>query len=428
MQGHYWHFYWPLALTGVSLLLARQFQNGILARYPDATRELAIFALASSVFFLFDAAQVFLRQMVNVLARSRGGYTVVHRFTILLSCLLTVPFVLIGFTASGRHLLALAYDIKGDTLNEVARYIQYLAPLIIVNGLRQFYTGLLIQAKRTRLVTILNLQFLAGVVLILLLGYRQHWSPVTTLATAQVVSSFLHLILSYATVARWYVLPSEPRHERLTYRHTLYYFWPASLTSIMFALSRPILYSFVNRVPDAEPQIAALRVAFDFAMIFHIPLNQFRDLFVTFGYSDLRGVRRFTFKVMAVIVIIMLLTACTPLGGLFLGRILNIQGEVLSMARQIILVLCALPLIVTVRNYFHGIALLQHRTGSMAAGGILRISTIYFGSLLLYSLGVLNGVSAAALLVAGFAMETIIVIFSMRWGKVSMNPSSDQKH
>ena len=29
----YWRFYWPLALTGVGLVLAMQFQNGVLARF-----------------------------------------------------------------------------------------------------------------------------------------------------------------------------------------------------------------------------------------------------------------------------------------------------------------------------------------------------------------------------------------------------------
>ena len=37
----YWRFYWPLALTGVAMVLSVQFQNAALARYPEAVTELA---------------------------------------------------------------------------------------------------------------------------------------------------------------------------------------------------------------------------------------------------------------------------------------------------------------------------------------------------------------------------------------------------
>ena len=50
-----------------------QFQNGVLARYPAAVTELAIFAIASSIFSLLHAGVNFLSQMSNVYARSRHG-------------------------------------------------------------------------------------------------------------------------------------------------------------------------------------------------------------------------------------------------------------------------------------------------------------------------------------------------------------------
>ena len=50
-----------------------QFQNGVLARYPAAVTELAIFAIASSIFSLLPAGVNFLSQMSNVYARSRHG-------------------------------------------------------------------------------------------------------------------------------------------------------------------------------------------------------------------------------------------------------------------------------------------------------------------------------------------------------------------
>ena len=91
MQRRYWAFYWPLSLTGLAVLLARQFQNGALTRFPDAVRELVIFAYASSIFWLFNASMIFIPQMANVFARSERAKRICLRFTILISVVLTIP-------------------------------------------------------------------------------------------------------------------------------------------------------------------------------------------------------------------------------------------------------------------------------------------------------------------------------------------------
>ena len=66
----YWKFYWPLALTGVGMVLSLQFQNATLARYPEAVTELAVLALAYGVFGTFNAGMQFIAQLSNVYARS----------------------------------------------------------------------------------------------------------------------------------------------------------------------------------------------------------------------------------------------------------------------------------------------------------------------------------------------------------------------
>jgi hypothetical protein len=85
------------------MLLAQQFQNSALARYPDAARELAVFAFASSVFHLFNAALIFMPQMCNSFARSPQGWRVCLRFSLRVCLLLTLPLALMGFTPPGRR-------------------------------------------------------------------------------------------------------------------------------------------------------------------------------------------------------------------------------------------------------------------------------------------------------------------------------------
>jgi len=413
LQRQYWQFYWPLTLTGLAVLLAKQFQNGALARYPDAVRELAIFAIATSTFFVCNAAILFIPQMANVLARSRRANRVCLRFTVVSCVVLSTFLALLSFSPPGRMLLAAVFDIEGSKLNSVMAYLRLLTPLIVINALRQYYTGLLVQGHRTATVTIMNAVYLASTVAVLVVGFQAGWSVVTTLALSLLAPAALHLVFSFAAYHLGDHRPDRFGEDDLSYREVFAFFWPVAVTSVMFALSRPILYSFVSRRPDSDATIAVLRVAFDFTLIFQNPMNQFRHLFVTFGGQDAHGVRRFMIRVMMAITAVMLLVAATPISTSVLRDLLGVGDELLARAGEVVWVMCLIPLVVTARNYYHGLSLVRRRTRSMAAGGIGRVLAIYAAAWALYHLGWLNHAWAAVVLVLGFVIETAVVVLSM---------------
>ena len=105
-QREYWAFYWPLALTGAVGVIATQVQNGVLARYEDAVTELAVFALAQSVFGLFNAALNFTPQLATQFARGPAART------------RTLAFVLAVGTAFAA--VVTAVGVAGETLLEAA--------------------------------------------------------------------------------------------------------------------------------------------------------------------------------------------------------------------------------------------------------------------------------------------------------------------
>ena len=105
---HYWAFYWPLALTASLMLVGLQVFIAVLARYPDGETQLAVFAYAMGVFFVFDVTTAFLPQLVTVFARSAPARRQVMRFCLAIGFLLTLPVAFIAFSASGELLLARA--------------------------------------------------------------------------------------------------------------------------------------------------------------------------------------------------------------------------------------------------------------------------------------------------------------------------------
>jgi hypothetical protein len=410
----YLKFFWPLALVGVSMHVARQFQNRALASYPNAKRELATFAIAFSTFALFNAVLVFVPQMTNRLARSRGSYRRCRQFTLIVACGITACVAILSLTPPGAWVLRSVFSVSDEMLRPVIRYLRYFLPLPLIAASTQFYRGLLTQAERTGIVTILQVLRLTMVATILISGWELGWDPVVTLAMSQVVSGFVHLAAAYVFRRLYYALPANRGEERVGWRDIYRFFWPIAVTGVMLALSRPVLFAFLSRVEEGEAMIASLAVAFALAMMFHMPVNACRDLFVTFGTEDLAGVRRFTLRVTAVGFAAILLATATPLARLALQHLLNVKGEVLEMAAVTFWPLCFIPLAVMMRNYYHGRAMIERRTIGMGIGGISRNGTIIAGSAVLYALGWLNHLTAAALLAAGFAAEAIGVAVVVR--------------
>lgn len=417
MQRQYWKFYWPLALTSLVQLAGTQAQNGVLASYDEVGRELAIFALASSVFYFFCAGLVFVPHMANVLGRSAPARGACLRFTILASIALTIPAAVIAFTNMGQTSLSWIFDIQGAELTEVTRYLRLLLPLMIINGLRNHYTGLLVQAHLTGTVTTLCAVNLGANIVILAAGLVLGWPAVTTLAGAIILSSMVHLIATLMIYVLRYRSPDDRLTDKLNWREILSFFWPVATTSLMFALSRPVLYAFVNRTAQAVVLLAGIRVAFDFAMLFHAPINQFRHFLVTFGESDPAGSRRFMGRIMLVLTGIMGAIAFTPLSTFVLRNLLQVRGQALEIAGGAMMVLCGTPLIITIRNYFHGVLLTRRKTHGMAIGGIVRVLTIYASSWAFFEVGVLNRLTAAGVLLAGFGSEAIVSAIFARISK-----------
>ncbi len=411
MQSKYWKFFWPLALMGILMMLGRQFENLVLAKYPDAVRELATFAVAGSLFGLFNAILIFVPQMANVLARGRQSHRVCLRFTLAVAAGLTALVAALSFAPQGPGIVGRLFQTDLPTARVITRFLRLLLPLIAINALRQYYVGLLIQAHRTKTVTLLNMVHLAVLIAVLLGGLAIGQPAVLTLAAARLLACGLHLAVALAFYRAAHVFPADGPAEAdgaLTTRAVTAFFWPVAMTSVMFALSRPVIYAFVNRTDGAAVTVAALRVAFDFVMLFHSPLNQFRHLFVTFGRKDPEGVKRFMVRVMLGVWAALALTAFTPLGTVIFRDLIKVPPETLDPTRKVFMTLAVWPLLITFRNYYHGQLLTRRRTAGMAAGSVARLGSIAAVSAVCEAMGWLDHITAGLALQVGFLAEGLI--------------------
>ena len=281
--ARYWRFWWPLALVGLAMPFARVIQNAALARYPDGTTELALFALAQGTFFIPRSAMVFMPQMATVLARTKDQHRRCRRFSIGLGIILALVVVIVA--VPGKALLGMLYGIDGEQLDQVAAYLLFLSPLLLLDGMTSYTNGLLVRHERTGWVSGGTLLNLAVVMLWAWLGLSLHWSPSVTIIGGLLLASALQaavVVYGWQRTTAVFDASGEP----ITMRALLAFYVPLSITSMMFACSRPTIYAIVGGTADGLTTIAVLRVAFDLGMLFQLPVNQFRHVMVTFAQRD----------------------------------------------------------------------------------------------------------------------------------------------
>jgi hypothetical protein len=415
MKRHYGRFYWPLALSGFTVLLEQQFQNGVLAQYPRAEIELATFAMASSSFQLVNAMLAFIPQLVAVMARTPADRVMCSRFANGAGLLLSLPLLLMGFTAPGADFLSWWMNIPAAQLTAVVRYLQWLAPLAWINAYRQYCTGVLVLSERTRTVTAMNAVHLCVLVAVLLTGLHLGWGALHTLALATVLANVLHFALGLVIV-RTVAIPGHHLGSTptVTLKGMLAFYWPLAVTSMLFAMSRPVLYAYINLTAGAAVTIASLRVGFDFCALFQNPINQFRHVYATFGAEDPKGVARFMIRVTALYMAIMCLVVFTPLSRLFFGRVMGLEGDVQLRTLQVVRVLLLVPVVIMIRNLYHGKMMIRRKTTAMAVAALLRVGAIALAAKVLLAAGCLNAMSGALVLVLGFMAEALVVRQAVR--------------
>ncbi len=104
----------------------------------------------------------------------------------------------------------------------------------------------------------------------------------------------------------------------------------------------------------------------------------------------------------------------TPLRGIILQDMIGLDTDLAALCWAPLVIFSFFALPVTVRAYFHGIGLLEHRTGMLAPSAPARIAAIWIVLMVLPSSSVAGATRGIAALMAGFVLEAIAVWWGVR--------------
>lgn len=413
----YVKFFWPLSLMGIAMQAGKLAQSYVLLGFDEGVRELAWFALALAAFCPFQSALWMAPQMVTVNGTDRASQRLCLRFLMMVCAMLAVPLVVVSFTPLGTVVVPLLYNVSDEGAKAILLYLRLLTPILFVMGFRQWAGGVMVREKKTGWFTGLKVTDLMTTLCALAIGIAMDLPPVWAISCSWICAELFGCAVTLFLMRKLSI--REDSAERLSYSSLFRFFWPLAITTFLFTLSRPLIFSFVTKFPtgkyDKDTVVAGMTLAFNLSLIFQCTANQYRHLMTRFGKVDPAGLRQFMISLTTVMTALLILIQVTPAAQFFFERLQRAEGDALKLAMETMWVLIPVTAVISFRNYFHGLALVHRRTGSMAVAGVMRNAAIVvFGVIFVWLNGGVTHVTGGLLLVFAFSSEATTVFLATR--------------
>jgi hypothetical protein len=385
---------------------------------PQATETLAAYGLAWGLVFFVSSPMQQARQLSLVLVDGRRALHTTQRFILVLGALLTGFVAALALTPFGAWVLGDPHGTGSGLVALAQTVLLWLAPIPLLTGATYFFSGLLIRARRTDVVSYATLA-----------GIATRIAAVFALLPLEVVRSQpirLPLLVIYAgTLAEMGVLwrgwvrmarqqpPAEG--EALSMAYVVRFFWPLALIMAVQGVSRPAINLFIAREAGGEQALAVLTLVYSLALLPYGWVNELRSLPTPFQHwkGSLRAIRRFGLGCGLFSFAVMLGMFWTPLRETILRDWIGAADALVADAKVPLQIFTFFPLTVMVRGYLHGVALLERRTQAIAVSAPARLVAILAGLVALPALGVNGAARGVGALLAGFAVEALAVAWGL---------------
>ena len=283
--------------------------------------------------------------------------------------------------------------------------------------------GVLIHFGNTRRVaygTLVRLVSSAGTAAVL--GYFSNFPGVVIGGSALMAGVIAEA--AYATVAVRPILNDQLSEEKartnepeMTYRELFWFHLPLAGTSVLALLAQPLVTSSLARLANPTISLAAWPVTFQVTLMARaaafawpevvIALSNSRDAFLP--------IRRFTFKMAAVITVIMAFFVFTPLSAFYIFVIQDMTQVVGDLSRNSLSLFLLFPALAVLISWLRGLLIKRRVTSQVNLGMVINLSAT--AAILLIGIALqLPGlpVAAAALNVASFGE---VIYLAWRTGK-----------
>ena len=354
-------FFFPLLLNVQLMSLSHTIINGALARYADYVTALAGMSVAM-VCHLFIASHSYQNDTVTIaMVRGRRSLRGVLIFVGTIACYVSLMLGLIAFTRLGDLVLIDLLGAPPKIATAAREALQLLVLLPFFTGLRGFFQGLVIQARRTSLISMATGLRVAALLGFLALGRR--WFFGAQLGAFALVSCIITETLLMAFFAWRVHLPLTEQQDEKSARQIFRYALPLAYSSCLQQTIPLLINSILGRLPDAPLALAAFGVIRGFLFLLAGPMRNLQQVYLTLvkNLVDYQVLRRFAVVVALSLGLLVLLVA-GPAAQPLLGQLLGIESGLLDYLRFPLAGCALFPLLYAVSNLLRGWFAGAHKT------------------------------------------------------------------
>jgi len=400
-------FWIPLAAMWFMMAVEQPLIASVIARMAEPELNLAAYGVVYSIALIIESPVIMLLAAGTALSRGTISYRRLLRFSHILMGSLTAVHLLIGLTPLFDLILLRVIGVPEQVAELGRGAFLAITPWSAAVGYRRLWQGVLIRHDRTGVVPVTIAVRLAVTAVLLMGGYslgRYSGIFVGSAALAGgVIAAAVAAYLFVRPVVRHALIGFPPESDPLSWRELSAFYVPLALTSLILLAARPLLTVAISRLPRALDSLALWPVLLSVSFLGRSIAMSYQEVGIALlqDRRDLLMLQRFARMLGAVLLLVFLLFALSPLAEFWFRRVAGLSAELTRMARLPMIFIAILPAVGAVISWKRGILVSAQRTTGITRS--VMVNLIVMGVLLVvlgYTLPA-NGALVAAMAYAG---------------------------
>lgn len=409
-------FFIPLGISSSLTSISHVIINGTLSRGENAAFIIACYAVAMSLFGIFERPMVIFRQTSSSLVQDRASFKQLGRFFIFVVITIMSISTIIAFSPISSWLYTNVFNANENMVEAISITYKVISLVIIFSGIRGLYQGVIIQQLATNWLTIGVVLRLIGMFLVSVLLIATGYISSVSGALIFLTGMFIECVISVYKGQSLLRKEMKPSSNYTLYKADISrFYFPLVFYFLMQTVLIPIIYILLGKSSDIEMSIASFALALSIVnMILGFFMYTHQLVIQFYENHDRKKVINFVIIISLIPTVLLTILCYTPIGMTFMHVIMG-ADEALSLATIAVLKFFIIKtFIFPWVDFLNGFLMLNRQTNKMllAQTGnlVVVIITLFIFVRLWPHLDGVNGSLASALgEIAGFIIIGFIV-------------------
>lgn len=413
--------WWPLAASWLLMGAELPLFSAVVARLPDAERNLAAWgSLVFPIALTIEAPIIMLLSASTALCHDRQSYERVRSFMLRAGAVLTALHALVAFTPLFDLIASSVIGAPAEVIEPGRLGFQLMLPWTWSIAYRRFQQGVLIRFGHSRAITLGTavriVANLAALALGALVGDLPGIAVGACAVSAGVMSEAAFIGLRVQPVLRerlW----TAPAIEPLTWPAFASFYLPLALTPLVTLLSQPIGSAAMSRMSSPLESLATWPAYHGAVFLFRALGLAFNEVVVALAAQPgaVRALRAFTWKLATAASVLLAIVTFSPLSRAWFEGWSDLDPRLATLGTSSMAFALALPALSVLQSLYGGVLVRARRTRAITESVALSLGVTTLGLVLCVQHSTLEGLQASALMMTlGNLAQTLWLAFRAR--------------